>query len=189
MRTRLAAALALFLSPVIAAAQTASDSTPRPGSWGAEVFIRDGGTGASLLRFGSSSRALVLGAEFNFQNTDTEVGTVGAGSDGSSSNLALRLGMRSYRQSSTEQLRPVIGFGARGAYGNGPSDFTNWSAGVYGELGAVYFLTPHVSLGGTGEINASYGKRTQTLSSGVEIDQSTTAFGGSLMRVMLSVYF
>ena len=189
MRTRLAAALVLVLTPTLAVAQAASDSTPRPGSWGAEVFIRDGGTGASLLRFQSSSRALVLGAEFDFQNVDTEAGTVSVGGDGTRSNLALRLGVRSYRQSSTERLRPVIGFGARGAYGNGPSDFTDWSAGVYGELGAVYFLTPHVSLGGTGEMNASYGKRTQTLSSGVEIDQSSTSFGASLMRVMLSVYF
>ena len=189
MRTRLAALLALVLTPALAVAQTASDSTPRPGSWGAEVFVRDGGTGASLLRFQSSSRALVLGAEFTFLNVDTKAANVSVGGDGTRSNFGLRLGMRSYRQSSTEQLRPVIGFGARGAYGSGPSDASDWNAGVYGELGAVYFLTPHVSLGGTGEINASYGKRTQTLATGVEIDQSITSFGGSLMRVILSVYF
>ena len=189
MHTRLAAALALFLTPALAVAQAASDSTPRPGSWGAEVSFRDGGTGASLLRFQSSSRALVLGAEFNIQNVDIESGTLDFGGDGTSSYLALRLGMRSYRRSGTEQLRPVIGFGARGTYLSGPSDASEWSAGVYGELGAMYFLTPHVSFGGTGEINASYGKREQTLSSGIELDQSTRSFGGSLMRVILSVYF
>ena len=190
MHTRhLATALSLFI-PAVVTAQTASDSTPRPGSWGAEVVVRDGSAGASLLRFQSSRTALVLGLDFSVVNIDTDVGgSPLATADGTSSNVAVRLGMRSYRQSSAEKLRPVIGFGTRGSYGKSETNFSTWTAGIYGELGAVYFLTPHVSLGGTGELQANYGKRKQTLGSGTEVEQTTTAFSGSLIRVLLGVYF
>jgi hypothetical protein len=68
-----------------------------------------------------------------------------------------------------------------------------WSAGAYGELGAVYLLTHHISLGGTGELQASYGQQKRTFTSAAG-DQGTSkqnvaTVGVSLMRVMLAVYF
>jgi hypothetical protein len=191
MRIRhLGPALALLITPAIASSQQASaDSMPSSGTWGAEVFIGSGGTGASLLRFMSPSRALLFGADFDVARVDDDSeGPFNSGS-GTQASVAARFGVRSYRESSNERLRPVLGFGARGSYGRGPSEIRSWSTGVYGELGAVYFLTPNVSLGGTGEVRASYGKRKQTLSAGPSIEATTTAFGGSLMRVMLAVYF
>jgi hypothetical protein len=110
-------------------------------------------------------------------------------SEGTQSTFAARLGLRTYRQSSTERLRPIVGFGARTSYAKGPSSFRSWTAGGYAELGATYFLTPHFSLGGSGELQASYGKRKQQAGLNTTIEQTTTAFGGSLMRVLVSVYF
>jgi hypothetical protein len=190
MRIRhLGPAFALLITPTIASSQQATtDSMPSAGTWGAEVFIGSGGTGASLLRFMSPSRALLFGADFDVARIeDDSDGPFEQG--GTITNVAARFGFRSYRESSNQRLRPVLGFGARGSYGRGPSEIRSWSTGVYGELGAVYFLTPNVSLGGTGEVRASYGKRKQTLSAGPSIEATTTTFGGSLMRVMLAVYF
>ena len=189
MHTRhLVATLSLLITPAVTLAQTASDSTPRPGAWAAEVFVRDGGTGGSLLRFLSSRNALVMGLDANVMNVDTD-GPGTSSVEGTTSNFGLRLGMRTYRQSGTEQLRPVFGFGARGGYSDGGSGFTSWTAGAYGELGAVYFLTPHVSLGATGELEASFGKRTQTVGSGVKLEQKMAGVSGTLIRVMLGVSF
>jgi hypothetical protein len=163
MRTRrLATVLALSIIPAIASSQqTPSDSTPHAGTWGAEVFLGSAGAGASILRFQSPRLALLFGADFNVSHIDSDSDGQISGSSGTSSNVAARLGMRTYRQSSAEQLRPVVGFGVRAAYAKGPSEFRTWSTGVYGELGAVYFLTPHVSLGGTAELQANYGKRSR----------------------------
>ena len=188
---RLAIVASLFAAPAIASAQQpSSDSLPHSGTWGAEAFLSSGNSGANLLRFQSNRTALLLGAEFNvthIENDDDSQATSAA--TGTQSTFAARLGLRTYRQSSAERLRPIVGFGARTTYSKGPSSFRAWSAGGYAELGATYFLTPHFSLGGTGELQASYGKREQQIGLNTTIDQTTTTFGGSLMRVLVSVYF
>jgi hypothetical protein len=134
--------------------------------------------------------ALLLGAEFNVIHVENDDDNpITAGTEGTQSTFAGRLGLRTYRQSSAERLRPIVGFGARTTYSKGPTSFRSWSAGGYAELGATYFLTPHFSLGGTGELQASYGKRKQQIGLNTTSDQSITTFGGSLMRVLVSVYF
>ena len=187
---RLVVLASLLAAPAIASAQqSSSDSLPHSGTWGAEVFLNSGGSGANLLRFQSSRMALVLGADFNVTHvSDDDDNTSGFG-EGTTSNVGARLGIRTYRESSSERLRPIVGFGARTTYGKGPQSFSSWSAGGYAELGATYFLSPHFSLGGTGELQASYGKRKQQVGLNTTIDQSATTFGGSLIRVLLSVYF
>jgi hypothetical protein len=191
MRTRrLVVAASLLVVPAIGyAQQTPTDSVPRAHSWGAEVFLGSGGTGASILRFQSPRFALLFGADFSMSHIDQTID--GGTSTVTQSNLGARFGVRSYRHSSAERLRPVIGFGARASYAKGSPDVRIWTTGVYGELGAMYFLTPHVSLGGTGELQASYGKRKQTtgIAGQIEVEQTTTVISASLMRVMLAVYF
>jgi hypothetical protein len=84
----------------------------------------------------------------------------------------------------------VLGGGVRGGYDKSPSNSHNWTAGIYGELGAVYFIVPHVSLGAVGEVHANYVKSTQD--GGVafgDLETTRTQFGASLVRVLLSVYF
>jgi len=188
---RLAVLSSLLAAPTIASAQQASsDSLPHSGTWGAEVFLGSGASGANLLRFQSSRMALLLGADFNVthvENDDDNPATAVAA--GTQSTFAARLGMRTYRQSSSERLRPIVGFGARTSYAKGPTSFRSWTAGGYAELGATYFLTPHFSLGGTGELQASYGKRKQQIGLNTTAEQTTTNFSGSLIRVLVSVYF
>ena len=57
----------------------------------------------------------------------------------------------------------------------------------------MYLLTHHISLGGTGELQASYGKRKQTRTipggSQNEAEQNLSTVAVSLMRVMIGVYF
>ena len=193
MHTRpLAIALSLFVTPAIVHAQQASpDSMPHAGTWGAEVFLGNAGSGASILRFRSPKVALLFGADFSYSHSGEDNGTIGLPAT-TTTNVAARLGFRNYRGSSADRLRPVVGAGLRSSY----ADATNaslWTAGAYGELGAMYFLTPHISLGGTGELQASYGKRTQTrfLQNGIQdsAKQSVTTVAASVMRVMLAVYF
>jgi len=191
-KRRLAAALSLLITPVIVHAQQAShDSMPHAGTWAAEVFLGNAVSGASVLRFHSPKLALLFGAEFSLSHVGESDGIPQALS-GTTTNVAARLGLRSYRGSSTNRLRPVVGGGLRNSYSKTPN-VQLWSAGAYGELGAMYFLTPHISLGGTGELQASYGERKQTIFFASGTSQSTkqdvVTASASLMRVMLAVYF
>lgn len=193
MHTRrfVTALLVLFVPAITYAQQTSpSDSMPRAGTWAAEIGLGSAGAGASLLRFQSPRFALLFGADFNVTRVedDSDASTL-FGQTGTQTGFAARLGGRSYRESSSERIRPVVGFGARAGYTKGLADFRTWSTGIYGELGAMYFVTPHLSLGGTGELQANYGKQKRTVSPTQTIEQTTTSFGGSLVRVMLSVYF
>lgn len=190
MRTRrVVAVLSLLMVPAIGyAQQTPADSAPHGGTWGAEVFIGSGGTGPSILRFQSSRFALLFGADFSITHTEQDDFTGGSFSV-TQSNVAARLGVRSYRRSSAERLRPVIGLGARAGYTNSSTGADSHTVGGYGEFGAMYFATPHVSLGATGEVQANYGKRTVIGVTGSETDLGTTVISASLMRAILSVYF
>jgi hypothetical protein len=187
---RLAVVFSLLVTPALALAQaTAADSMPAAGSWAAEVTLGPGVSGANLLRFQSRRLALVLGGEFSVIHIDDDGNTSSfVLPPGTQTNVGARLGIRTYRESSSERLRPIVGVGARTEYSKGPSSERSWEAGGYAELGATYFLTPHFSLGGTGELQASLGKRKQTIASQT-IDRTTTTFGGSLIRVLMSVYF
>ena len=191
---RLAIALALFVTPAILHAQQASpDSMPHAGTWGAEVFLGNSGSGASILRFQSPKIALLFGADFSYSHTSDDDGSSGY-FGGTGTFVAARLGLRNYRGSTADRLRPVVGVGVRTSYSKGTSDLQLWGAGAYGELGAMYFLTPHVSVGGTGEVQAGYQQRKQTITSFPDaqrqtIKQNTTTVTASLMRVMLAVYF
>jgi hypothetical protein len=62
-------------------------------------------------------------------------------------------------------------------------------AGGYGELGAFYFVAPHMSLGGMIELDATRTRFTRAAATGTEIVTNTTTFAASLPRVILSVYF
>jgi hypothetical protein len=61
--------------------------------------------------------------------------------------------------------------------------------GGYGELGAFYFVTPHMSLGGMIELDATRTRNIRVAATGFEIGTNTTTIAASLPRVMLSVYF
>ena len=192
MRTaRFINTVALLVLPSFAFAQSPADSTPRAGQWGAEGSLAGSTLGTALLRFRSPTSAWVVGADFSVARSKTEFGASGASFADSRTQVSLstRLGLRSYRQSDVDRLRPIIGGGVFGSVTRGSNDSKGWRTGLYGELGATYFVAPHVSLGATGEVRASYEKDERESGTGQRSEFTMTSFGASLARVLVSVYF
>jgi hypothetical protein len=148
-----AAFIAIALAASSATAQTGSaPSTTSPaGSWGAELGYGSY-NGASLLYFPSRNRAWLLGASFNAISVSQVDPYTGTRMTSSTDNGFLAVGHRWYGGDAALQLRPVIGLGLRGGVGSAQSS-RSWQAGGYGELGATYFFTPHLSLGALGEVD------------------------------------
>jgi hypothetical protein len=190
-----AAVLAVALvtaAPTVNAQAVADVIGPRAGSWGAEATY--GGTSAAtLLHFSSPSAAWLVGVAFNvaretadnynFAGTPTtesrDYGSVNA-----------RVGRRWWSGDASARLRPLTGIGLTGGLGSYPFEKA-WNAGGYGELGATYFFSPHVSLGASGELSLGYQQNRR--SSGVpgSSDQVSRYWllRGDLARVSAGVYF
>ena len=194
MRTPALLAASLMIIPTMVKAQRSpvTDSIPHAGEWAAEAIIgEESAIGATLVRFTSPRFALLVGTEFGSVHSKTEFTNTPNAEDRSSTSSMVnaRLGLRSYRPSSTEKLRPVVGAGVRGGYSWGtPNNFRAWNAGVYAELGAVYFVASHFSLGATGELSALYQKEKQS-SDNLAVEATVKSFHGSLVRVLAAVYF
>ena len=182
----------LALAPfAIGRAQTSAtvDSTaPRRGTWAGEVAF-GGGTSASILRFRSPRSAWLLGAEvsaLHLREENPETPFEPATTETSIFvNLLARAGRRNYAR--VGDLRPFHGAGIIGGYFH-TDDQDAWNAGVYGELGASYFFTPHVSLGTAGEVNATYGERRASFFVGKQKVQ-TIGLSAIAVRVLGTVYF
>lgn len=188
------AAVSILVAPVVAIAQqpTRSDSMPHGGQWGAEAVVAPSTAGVSAVRFHSRTFAWLFGAGLSANRSTTkadnpEVG--GADVTSSVISLSARLGVRWYRHSDTGKLRPVLGVGALGQLTRLQSFTPTRTGGGYGELGAFYFVTPHMSLGGLVELDATRTRVIRVAPNGAEIGANTTTIAGSLPRVILSVYF
>jgi hypothetical protein len=188
---RLTAALAAALltaAPALHAQQTTDALMPRSGTWGAEA-VYGNSFSANLLRFSSPTAAWLAGLSFNVvRQTDNVSGVAG---NSQSYNLGFadaRLGRRWWRGGTGERVRPLGGLGLLGGLSSG-SGLQSWSAGGYGELGGSYFFSPHVSLGATGEVVASY--MHDHFASPIPPDRTSTRWfvRGNLVRVAASVYF
>jgi hypothetical protein len=184
----------LFLANT-AHAQAASDSiSPRPGSWAAEANYGDS-DGASLLYFSSSHAAWVLRANFNVGSETQDEPQLGFGGTTTTTSttstvggVSLQLGGRWWSGEPTARLRPFTGLGVIGQYSAASNSRTS-AVGAYGELGATYFFSPHVSLGAAGELDLTsahnrYGSDDSTL-----LKTSAWRFSGNLVRFMATVYF
>ena len=192
--SRVLAAVCTLVAPVVAIAQqpTRSDSMPHGGQWGAEAVVAPSTAAASVLRFHSPTFALLLGAGVSASRSTTkaenpELG--GADNTTSSASVSARLGMRWYLHAGTGKLRPVIGVGALGQFVRVRDVTPTRMAGGYGELGAFYFVVPHMSVGGLIEVDATRTRFERTAATGFEIVSNTNAIAASLPRVLLSVYF
>lgn len=134
------------------------DSLPfRPGQWGAEFAVDDGTVGLGVLRFRSPRKAWLLDASVSASWFETEA-IFRETESGRSVFVNLRTGPRSYRPLATGSAA-YVGTGLTGAYGwiaDGNFRQRTWQAGVFGELGAVYFVTRRLSLGARVELSARY---------------------------------
>jgi len=162
-------------------ARTASVASTWP-RWGAEVSF-GGASGVALLRFRSPAHAWVLAADASFAQRS---GLPGDESE-QSWNVGTRLGLRRYA-GDTLRFRPLAGAGVVGRVGRFSGDFRSWQAGLYGEFGATYFFTRHVSLGAVGDLQATYGERDFTSFNGESTIREWT-LNASLVRLMAAVYF
>ena len=190
---RVFAAVSILVVPTLAIAQqpTRADSMPRGGQWGAEAVVAPSTTGASMVRFQSPTFAWLLGAGVSASRVTTKADDALSGPDFTTSlvSVSARLGARWYRHSDTSKLRPVVGLGALGQFSRAQGITPTRSGGGYAEVGAFYFVTPHLSLGGLLEVDATRAKLTRVGVANTEISSHTTTIAASLPRVIVSVYF
>ncbi len=186
--TRLVAASvvsSVLFASTLESQEPAASPGPRAGTWGAEATVGDG-IGATLLRFRSPTSAWTLGfaGHLGFFDEDRP----GIEESGSTYSVSLRAGLRRYRAPAASRgVRPIAGAGVLGGIGQGTFDRT-WSAGLFGELGAAYFFSPHASLGATGGLELRYLE--QTYGTGVgEARRRQTTLSAGLVRVLGAVYF
>jgi hypothetical protein len=203
--TRFSRTTSLFALFALAAAAKLTAQTdslvPHRGTWGAEmpVFV----SGGSLLRFTSPSTAWLAGLSFGVAGQRIPSGPF---NDGSSSTSYFRgqLGHRWYTPTGDgdiAHLRATYGAGLVGALthnGNGDQSSQSWNAGGYGEFGATWFFTRHLSIGAIGTLQATWAKDRQrtTIFSGqgtpeTRVTQTSNSWsvGADLMRVTAAVYF
>ena len=175
-------ALLGFLPFIVAIKPAAAQSEgPSTGTWGIE-----GSTGsASLLRFRSTSSAWVLGGNASLQRVDVPEFDPATGQSTTTETFGtaqVRLGIRRYG-TPREGVRHFSTISGLLGYNHSSSSSDGWILGASADLGAAYFFSPHVSLGGAGELNASYG----TGSSGGFGDRFAVSFAG--IRLLGAVYF
>jgi hypothetical protein len=190
----LAAALLTHASGLAAQVVAVDSTMPRAGTWGAEAMY-GGVPAATLLRFSSPSAAWLIGASFSMsrETSDDVIFTSPTASSvvtetRVTSTIDARLGRRWWAGDARSRLQPLRGLGLAGSYVHYPS-MISYLVGAYGELGATWFFTPHVSLGASGELLAGYGQ--DRLAVGTSPDQVTTRWQvrGNLVRVAAGVYF
>lgn len=184
-------AAALLTAVPVHAQQTLDSPAPRAGSWAAEAVYGDGFS-ANLLRFSSPTSAWLTGLTFSVARETQDVVTF-PGSTTTETTVsgyaAGRLGRRWWSGSASDRFRPLRGVGLLGGL-SGSRFYRSWNAGGYGELGGTWFFTPHVSLGASGQLSASYNHE-RALSSTTLPDRIDTRWsvGGSLVRIAAGVYF
>ncbi|HKG92433.1 MAG TPA: hypothetical protein VKA84_11095 [Gemmatimonadaceae bacterium] len=172
---RLAAALAAAAvvpsaRPLAAQQQSAADSafaTPfRAGQWGAEFAGGPQFSALGLLRFTSPRGAWVANGDVDLAGTRTAQSDPGAGEPETlhnrSASANLRVGQRRYVPLAAHAVR----FASAGLIGSWSHERqervfqtlrqTQWEVGLFGDLGASYLLTPHLSLGLTVGAWATY---------------------------------
>jgi len=172
----------------------AIDSLPfRRGQWGAEFSIDDGMFGLGVLRFRSPRTALVLNASVGASWAETEGLGGGEGPQSETSIfVSVHAGPRRYRPIVTAAAA-YVGTGLTGSYSwgeDGNSRRRMWRAGVFGQLGGVYFVTPRFSLGARVEASASFSASRQTASIiGYSYRDRRFSIGLAPVRIVGGLYF
>lgn len=192
LRPLLAASVFLIVPSLLLAQEIPARDTlgPRAGVWAAEVGVGTGVSG-TLLRFRSPATAWLLGIEGFVAESREEMTNPFTGDETVTStqlDLSGRIGLRRYRTTQSA-LRPFTSAGLAG----GLTRFNGsrgWAAGVFAELGATYFFSPHVSLGAVGGLQASYGRvRGEFQPDGFSFRARRITVSGNAVQVLGAVYF
>jgi hypothetical protein len=192
LRPLLAASILVLAPSLLAAQETAVRDTlgPRAGRWAAELGVGPDLSG-TLLRFRSPATAWLFGVEASFAESRQEVTDPFDGAQTVTStqvNLFGHVGLRRYRVTQSA-LRPFTSAGFVGGVSR-LDGARGWAAGVFAELGASYFFSPHVSLGAAGGLQASYGKlRGDSPFDGTPYRARTITLSGNAVQILGAVYF
>jgi hypothetical protein len=183
----LALAAVLTVPATLHAQRNAASMPFRGGQWGAEFSASNNFQSLGMMRFFSARRALAFDAQL--QNASTSVD--GSEAETSSSTYGLSAGYRMYRSVTSGVVGHVTG-GLRvnsnsTSVTNGAGATTENSTrgyGPFGEIGASYFVTPHLSLG------AAYGLQYLMTSSEQGATKSSGhVLGSTPLTVRVSLYF
>ena len=151
------ASLATVVPCAAVAQEGGADTLPfRRGQWAAQFRLPGDAAGLGVLRFRSASSAWVLDATLTVHQQKTTTSD-GSGSGASLSGYsAVRAGIRTYRPlfarvagySTVGMTTGVDGYESRPA-SNAIPDQRMWQlrGGPYADVGAVYLVTPHLTLG------------------------------------------
>ena len=196
MRIRQAAVPLVLLSTTLssrAQAQGHDSTTFRRGEWGADFQIAGGFAGAGAFRFSSPTQAWLVDLETSLSHSsNTSPGFAGSAN---SVDLSLKLGRRRYA-TQAHSVAPWIAFGLTFAY-SWHDLVTNDTVtargrgiggGVFGALGATWFVTPHLGVGAQWGLNVTY---THTTYNGGSGSSSSNAIQATLPNMALvgQLYF
>jgi hypothetical protein len=198
VRHLLSACLLAVAPPCVARAQeptAARDTTarpaatlPTPATWGAELGI-GAGQSATLLRFGSPRSALLLGVDAFWVDVSEEFPSLGGTRRERYrvANITGRLGFRRYR-ATPAAVRPFTSLGLIAGYAEDPGG-PGWTVGAFGEIGASYFVSPHVSLGAAGSLQATYVSARQDVGAGDDLRRRQFGIRATSVYLLGAVYF
>ncbi len=159
--------LALSLLPgYVAAQETATDTTGfHAGQWALQFGAGFGLANVGILRFSGPRSAWMLLFDFDAQflsGTSTDFAGASSDTDDRDVFFATGVGKRFY-QAPRHKIRSFQSVGVAGSYTDQKQTFsgsvfknTQWRAGLMGELGAGYWVTPNLSLGGTASVFGGY---------------------------------
>lgn len=169
MYSRLRMLPALVALPVSLFAQDSiarADGTPfRRGQWAAQFQAGSSFGSLGFIKFRSPTRALVLDARVSGAHSESLVtDTAGARFAGLSSTLVtqLRLGWRRYGGGAAQvaphyTLGLLAGFDHRASGNSSASaDANGWTAGLFGDVGGTYRVTPQLGLGALAGVSLTY---------------------------------
>lgn len=145
MRRIVAALSCSLLLAGVASAQSAPFQT---GQWGVEANV--GGGSGTLLRFTSPTSAFVLGGSMSFRRSEIDFDS-GTSASSEMALISMNLGRRAYRRA-TGQIRPYSTLGIT----VGAGTQWQWLAGVFGDIGASYFVTDRLNIAAAGVLTAQY---------------------------------
>ncbi len=192
--------LAVSLLPgYVAAQETATDTTGfHAGQWAVQ-FGAGGSFGVAnvgILRFSSPRSALMLRLDFRGEYLNGTRTAVGVSEDQNDRSVffAAGLGKRFY-QASRHKVRSFQSIGVIGSYEDLKQTFSgnvfrtsSWSAGLLGELGAGYWITPNLSLGGTASVSAGRLHR-RTENGTDEVKENGWFLSGVNVSLIVGLYF
>jgi hypothetical protein len=189
VRTALVIAAAASASaPATVMAQAVERSPFHPRQWGADFVIASGFAGVGVIHFRSADRAVVADLSGDILTSSSN----GGGPRGNSNSATLSLGMRRYRGlAPSVELFHTLGIDVDYSHNYqpaGPTTTNGWGAGLFGELGAGWMVAPHLLLGVSWRVDATYSHTsTKTLGGSTSGHQLELSLGG--VRLLGQLFF